>query len=277
MPELPEVETFRRRFLYGVNDSPILVGRRIREAILLWERTLAEPTPAAFKERIKGQFIQDIDRRGKYLLIRLSTDVLVIHLRMSGDLMVEAIDDQAAVHHRLLINLDNESRLAFNDTRKFGRVWLTKDSEAMLSHLGPEPLASAFTTDLLFAKLQTRQRKIKPLLLDQHFLAGMGNIYTDEALFYAGLHPETAANQISFDQTKTLWEGIHAVLSEGIRRNGASIDWVYRGGSFQNYFQVYGRGGESCYKCGTTIERLVVGQRSTHICSKCQPLKRVQV
>lgn len=272
MPELPEVETIRRRFLHGDGQIPSLVGRQILGASLLWDRSLAAPDPEEFKNRIAGQFIRDIGRRGKYLLLLLSSDVLAIHLRMSGDLLVEDDTAPVAKHHRLLLNLDDGTRLAFNDTRKFGRVWLTDDIEVLLSNLGPEPLGDTFTPELFFRKLQARNRQIKPLLLDQNFLAGMGNIYTDEALHYAGIHPKTIARSIPYDKAEKLWAGIRAVLQEGIQRNGSSIDWVYRGGDFQNYFQVYRRTGEACYRCGTPIRRVSLGQRSTHFCPECQPL-----
>jgi formamidopyrimidine-DNA glycosylase len=272
MPELPEIETFRQKFIHGSDDAPSLVGRRIESVMLLWERTLALPSPDEFEARITGQTIRDIDRRGKYLLFRLSDDVLAIHLRMSGDLLVEAITEKIAKHHRLLLNLDDGIRLAFNDTRKFGRVWLTGDANALLSHLGPEPLEAIFTPETFHAKLQNRNRQIKPLLLDQKFLAGMGNIYTDEALHSAGIHPQTIAKNINFEEVEKLWAGIRSVLREGIRRDGSSIDWVYRGGEFQNYFQVYRRTGEGCFRCNTPIERIIVGQRSTHFCPICQPL-----
>ncbi|MFH1633596.1 MAG: bifunctional DNA-formamidopyrimidine glycosylase/DNA-(apurinic or apyrimidinic site) lyase [Chloroflexota bacterium] len=271
MPELPEIETFRRRFLRGDEDTPPLLGRRVTGIDLLWARTLDSPSPEEFEARIVGQSIGDIGRRGKYLLLHLSTDTLAMHLRMSGDLWVEAGAAPVAAHHRLLLNLDGGIRLAFNDTRKFGRVWLLADTETLLGKLGPEPLGDSFTPALFYAGLQTRRRQIKPLLLDQRFLAGMGNIYTDEALHLAGLHPQARSSALTWEQAARLWESIRHVLQEGIRRNGASIDWVYRGGDFQNYFQVYQRTGEPCYKCGTPIERIVVGQRGTHFCPQCQP------
>jgi len=274
MPELPEVETFRLKFLHGRGDSPKLVGKRIEGVSLLWAKTLATPTSQEFDTRIVGQTIVDIERRAKYLLFKLSEDVLAVHLRMSGDLLVESQAEPIAKHHRLLFNLDGGIRLAFNDVRKFGRVWLTDDIHGLLGHLGPEPLEDAFSPDVLFSKLQTRNRQIKPLMLDQHFLAGMGNIYTDEALYLAGIHPQTRANRISLDQAYGLWDAIRKVLTEGIQRNGSSIDWVYRGGDFQNYFQVFRRTGEACFRCSTPIERIIVGQRSTHFCPKCQPCRR---
>lgn len=270
MPELPEVETFRRKFLYGSEEGPSLVGARIVGADLLWARTLAEPEPAVFMRRVAGQTIMDIGRRGKYLLLRLSSDVLAIHLRMSGDLLLEAGEAPVGKHHRLMLNLDDGRRLAFSDTRKFGRVWLTGDIDGLLGHLGPEPLGEEYRAADLYEGLQKRARQIKPLLMDQRFLAGMGNIYTDEALHQARIHPLRKANSLSWEEAQGLWSAMRAVLAEGIRRNGSSIDWVYRGGDFQNCFQVYQRAGEACYRCGTPIERIVVGQRGTHFCPVCQ-------
>jgi formamidopyrimidine-DNA glycosylase len=142
-----------------------------------------------------------------------------------------------------------------------------------LGSLGPEPLDETFTAQDLHRALHARQRQLKPLLLDQSFLAGLGNIYTDEALHLARLHPLTVSNSVSPEQSELLWRSIRQVLQEGILRNGASIDWVYRGGDYQHFFKVYQRTGNPCYNCGTPIERLVVGQRGTHYCPHCQTLK----
>jgi formamidopyrimidine-DNA glycosylase len=276
MPELPEIETFRRTLRDGRSDSPSLLGMQIREARLLWEGTLAEPTPEEFQARITGQTIRDFDRRAKYLLIQLDRDTLVIHLRMSGDLLVEKESDPVPPHHRFLLIFEDHpstgyrTRLAFNDTRKFGRIWLLDDPAPLLEKLGPEPLDDSLTPDIFQALLSTRRRQLKPLLLDQSFIAGLGNIYTDEALHRSRLHPQTLAADLSPAQSTNLLENIRAVLSAGIAANGASIDWVYRGGGFQNQFQVYGRKGEPCYQCEAIIERIVVGQRGTHICPRCQ-------
>jgi formamidopyrimidine-DNA glycosylase len=281
MPELPEIETFRRNLRDGTTDNPSLLGKRIREARLLWDGSLAEPTPEEFRDRITGQTIHDFGRRAKYLLIQLDQDTLVIHLRMSGDLLVESESDPIATHHRLLlIFADHPStgsgggtRLAFNDTRKFGRVWLLDDPTNLFEKLGPEPLDGSLTPEIFHARISRRNRQLKPLLLDQHFIAGLGNIYTDEALHRAGLHPQTLARSLTPAQSTVLLENIRAVLTAGIEANGASIDWVYRGGGFQNQFQVYQRKGKPCYRCGTPIERIVVGQRGTHICPQCQPAR----
>ncbi|MBC8504087.1 MAG: DNA-formamidopyrimidine glycosylase [Chloroflexi bacterium] len=271
MPELPEVETIRNKFRLGTNEIPSLIGKRVTGIDLLWERTLESPTAEEFAIRIVGQSFTDVGRRGKYLLFHLEESTLVIHLRMSGDLWYEKIDDPIAPHHRLLIFIDNDHRLTFNDTRKFGRIWLVEDVEALLSHLGPEPLEKGFTSQDFHQRLGKYRRQLKPLLLDQSFLAGVGNIYADEALHLAKLHPLKRSHTLGVEEATILLDTIRTVLNEGIRRNGSSIDWVYRGGEFQNYFQVYQRTGESCYQCAIPIERITVGQRGTHFCPQCQP------
>jgi formamidopyrimidine-DNA glycosylase len=268
MPELPEVETIIRAL------RPALIGKTILSADLRWKRTLASPSPAKFQKLLPGQQIQDVFRRAKFLAIKLSHSHLIIHLRMSGDLLVILGGYQTGKHDRLILTLSDDVSLVFSDPRKFGRVWLVDDPASVFQDLGPEPLSDEFTPLWLHAALHARHRKLKALLLDQSFLAGLGNIYTDEALHVARLHPLTSSNTISVEQAETLWMAIHQVLEEGIRRNGASIDWVYRGGDFQNHFRVYGRQGEACPVCGTLIERIVVGQRGTHYCPQCQVLTK---
>ena len=267
MPELPEVETFARALKLE------LVGQTIISADLRWARTLAIPSPAEFKKQIIGQEIVDVSRRAKYLVIYLKDYKLLIHLRMSGDLIIRQGKIKAEKHDRLILHLSNQNYLAFNDTRKFGRVWLTDHPDEILGKLGPEPLEKNFTAQWLFENLHARKRSLKPLLLDQTFLAGLGNIYTDECLHIAELHPLASSNNVTKEQAVVLHKAIRAVLKEGIRRNGASIDWVYRGGDFQNYFRVYGREGEPCPVCGTNIQKLIVGQRGTHVCPNCQRLR----
>ena len=265
MPELPEVETIARKL------RPELVGKSILKADLLWSRTLATPTPAKFNKQIQGQEIHAVGRRAKYFVMELTDYHLFVHLRMSGDLYIKEVDATPEKHDRLVLTLTpNGKKLVFNDTRKFGRVWLVQEPDKVIGGLGPEPLSEEFTAQMLYEDLHSRHRRLKPLLLDQSFLAGMGNIYTDEALHKARLHPLASSDSVNREQAQALWEAIREVLQEGIRRNGASIDWVYRGGEFQNYFRVYDRKGQPCPVCGTAIERLVVGQRGTHICPNCQ-------
>jgi formamidopyrimidine-DNA glycosylase len=193
---------------------------------------------------------------------------------MSGDLAIRPGIVDAGTHDRLVLWLGSpegqERSLVFNDTRKFGRVWLTAQPEQVTGRLGPEPLEQEFTPEWLRSALRKRHRQLKPLLLDQTFLAGLGNIYADESLHRARLHPLALSDSVSPRQAARLHAAIQETLREGIRRNGASFDWVYRGGEFQNYFRVYDREGEPCPVCGTPIRKLVVGQRGTHICPHCQ-------
>jgi len=280
MPELPEVETYVRSLRDGSGEYQVsVVGQVIREGVVLWARTLALPSETEFTQRIKGQAITNLERRGKFLDFSLSKDHLLIHLRMSGDLRLEtAVDEndqsrEYKLHDRLALVFTDNTRLVFNDTRKFGRVWLTAVPEEVTGRLGPEPLDRSLDGEAFFQMLTARTRQLKPLLMDQSFLAGLGNIYTDEALHAAKLHPLMNSRDITPAQAEKLLKAIRGVLNEGILRNGASIDWVYRGGDFQNHFRVYGRKGELCPECGAKIERLVVGQRGTHICPGCQALK----
>jgi len=282
MPELPEVETIARTL------RPELVGRKILSADLRWPRTLAAPSPQKFKEQVRGLRITGVSRRAKYLIIELENPKtrqacnLIIHLRMSGDLIVRGGKINPEKHDRLILSLDGNpspgrrgeaQSLVFNDARKFGRAWFTNRPQEVLGKLGPEPFSDGFTPQWLYENLHARHRRLKPLLLDQSFLAGLGNIYTDESLHIAKLHPLALSDSVKPRQAAALRDAIRSVLEEGIRRNGASIDWVYRGGGYQNYFRVYDREGRSCVVCGAAIEKLVVGQRGTHICPKCQKLR----
>lgn len=264
MPELPEVETIARRL------KPDLIGRTIVDADIRWARTIAVPSARQFSERINRQKILDVGRRAKFVNIRLTSFNLLIHLRMSGDLFLRRSNAAPEKHDRLVLKLSGRKSLAFNDTRKFGRVWLITDPAEFFANLGPEPLEKAFTPQWLHAALQSKRRQLKPLLLDQTFLAGLGNIYADESLNMARLHPLRRSDSVTAKQAKALHDAIRTVLQEGIRHNGASIDWVYRGGEFQNYFRVYDREGQPCRNCGAPISRITVGQRGTHYCPNCQ-------
>lgn len=285
MPELPEVETIARSlrnaagfdFTPGqeLNQRPGVVGRVIEGVRVNWPRSVATPPAEEFAQRIAGQVVLGVSRRGKFLLIQLDRDWLLIHLRMSGDIRVEPSDhnlDQP--HDRIILDFRDATRLVFNDTRKFGRLWLVNDPRTVLSKLGPEPLDEDLDAGTFFKLLQARRTAIKPLLMDQRFICGLGNIYTDEALHKARIHPLQKASTLTLDQAGQLLSAIREILSEGIRRNGASIDWVYRGGDFQNQFRVYQRTGKACINCGTPIERIVVAQRGTHFCPRCQLIQQ---
>jgi len=277
MPELPEVETIMRSLRDGGAFGMSIVGKKVSNVEVLWQRSIALPSVDLFCSQLTGQTIQALDRRGKFLLVRFNVDTLLIHLRMSGDLRSEfiSVESPLRTHDRVIINFTDNSRLVFNDTRKFGRVWLTNDAAQVTGELGPEPFSETLTPVVLYEMLHRHQRMLKPLLLDQHFMAGLGNIYTDEALFLAGIHPCTLSSSVTMAQVERLLQAIRKVLNQGIRTNGASIDWVYRGGEFQNHFQVYQRTGEVCAVCGSSIQRIVVGQRGTHFCPICQPLQEV--
>jgi len=284
MPELPEVETIVR------NLRPLLIGKRILNADVHWARTIANPSANQFREQIRGKQIREVSRRGKFLIIELTTLKgarekpynLLIHLRMSGDLAVKKGKIKPGKHDRLILDLSSgrssdsaagrmtKASLVFNDTRKFGRVWLTENMEEVTGRLGPEPLKRDFTAHWLYEALHGRHRQLKPLLLDQTFLAGLGNIYTDESLHKAKLHPLTLSDSVTKKEAEHLHDAIQVILREAIRRNGSSFDRVYRGGEFQNHFRVYDQEGKPCPVCGTLIQKLTVGQRGTHICPNCQ-------
>ncbi len=273
MPELPEVETVVR----GLR-APLL-GRRIERMWHDWPPTIHSPSPPEFAARIAGQEIQAIDRRGKYILIRLGRDTLVIHLKMSGRLYVAAAEAQQEadrwVHVRF--DLDGGGQLRFSDLRKFGRVYLTDDVEALLAHLGPEPFSDAFSPAYFHAGLRGRTRAIKAQLLDQEFVAGVGNIYADEALFRAGIHPATPVDQLTEADAALLQGTIRAALEAGIEHEGASINWYRKAdggkGDSQNHFFVYGRAELPCLECGAPINKIRVAQRGTHFCPACQPAR----
>ncbi len=282
MPELPEVETIARSLRNApdlafshsalLSDRPGVVGRVIADVSVNWQRSIADPDAADFCARIRGQGIVDVSRRGKFLVFQLDADWMLIHLRMSGDIRVEPrIGIPPLAHDRVVFDFMEDARMVFNDTRKFGRVWLVKDKEKILGCLGPEPLLPELTPEAFHQSLLRHGRAVKSVIMDQKFLAGMGNIYTDEALHLARIHPLEKASSLDAGRTEALLRAIRVVLEDGISRNGASIDWVYRGGDFQNYFRVYQRTGESCPDCGAKIERIVLSQRGTHFCPSCQP------
>jgi formamidopyrimidine-DNA glycosylase len=271
MPELPEVECIARVLRRGTADFPPLTGRRIERVSLRWPRHIAQPSPSTFRRNIRGRTILDVQRRGKYLVFPLDKYTMLIHLRMSGDLSMAPSSADVGRFDRTVFLLEDQWELRFSDARKFGKISLVSDPQRVLGKLGPEPLDKGFTAKELASSLSRRRRAIKPLLLDQSFLAGMGNIYVDEGLFLAGLHPLRRTDSMLEQEAHSLWRGIRAALRAGLRHNGASIDWVYRGGDYQNQFRVYQRTGEPCYKCKTAIQRIVVAQRGTHFCPQCQP------
>jgi formamidopyrimidine-DNA glycosylase len=274
MPELPEVETVARLL------RPRIVGRRIVAASVAWRRTLGGMSVAAFSRAVCGARIANVERRAKYVVMSLEPHgALVGHLRMTGRMHVEARGWDPGKFAKVRLDLDDGTAFHFIDVRKFGRLMYAAEPAKLLAELGPEPLSDAFTAEWLFEALRDRRRRLKPLLLDQTFLAGLGNIYVDEALHRARLHPLQSSQRIERTAVHALHAAVRSVLREAIDREGSSFDTFYRTpegnpGSFQDQFQVYGRTGEPCHTCGTPIRRLVVGQRGTHVCPKCQRAPR---
>ncbi len=274
MPELPEVETVVR----GLREP--LLGARIESMWQDWEPAIQGLAPEEFAARIAGQRVTAVERRGKYILIALEHDTLVIHLKMSGRLYLARADERNEadkwVHARF--DLEDGRQLRFSDLRKFGRLYLSDDVGALLAHLGPEPLSDDFTLAVFRDGLRGRTRAIKALLLQQEFVAGVGNIYADEALFGAGIHPATPAGAISHAVAGRLRNTIREALRTGIRHEGASINWYRKAdggkGSSQEHFFVYGREGLPCRKCGTAINKIRLAQRGTHFCPACQPARK---
>ncbi len=269
MPELPEVETVVRAL-----REP-LIGRTITGVWSDWPKQIITPPLPELEARINGRRVESIDRRGKYLLFTLSEgETLIIHLKMTGHLAV--VDDAAPtdpwVH--TAFPLDDGRTLRFRDMRKFGRVYLVRDPDDIIGPLGPEPLEDAFTVDVLRERLAGRKRVLKPLLLDQTFIAGVGNIYADESLFRAGLLPTRRSDTLTDAEIVKLHEAIRHVLQLGIDREGASISSYVKPdgekGDMQNEVMVFRRTGYACYVCGAPVERMVLGGRSTHFCAVCQ-------
>lgn len=278
MPELPEVETVARTL------APQIVGKRIVDIERLdWERMVETPPVADFRALLPGRAILDVGRRAKWVLITLDAGwTLAVHLRMSGNLIVVEADYEADHHTHLILALDSGQRILFRDIRKFGRVRLLDQhglAQLSASH-GHEPLTDDFTVATLRDLLAGRSTKIKPLLLDQARIAGMGNIYTDEALWRSGISPLRSAGSLSNDEIVRLYEAIRHVLALGLEYGGSTLR-DYRNsfgerGQTQEHFNVYGRAGKPCPRCGTSIERIVVAQRGTHICPTCQQSEQAE-
>jgi formamidopyrimidine-DNA glycosylase len=270
VPELPEVETIVR----GLRAP--LIGRTVSGFWTDWPRQIVTPEPDALALRIRGRTFEKVGRRGKYLVFELDQgEVLIIHLKMSGQLSIQPQSEAADKYVHTVFRLEGGDELRFRDVRKFGRVYLLTDPNRVLGPLGPEPLSAAFTVDWLSERLRARKRVLKPLLLDQTFIAGIGNIYADEALFRAAIRPDRRSDSLGRQEAGALHKAIQTVLQMGIARQGASIDGAYRqpdgsGGQMQETFAAYGRAGEPCLRCGRPIERIILGGRSTHFCSGCQ-------
>jgi formamidopyrimidine-DNA glycosylase len=269
MPELPEVETIKNELM------PHVLGHKIVDVTLFWERMVQNKSVEEFRSRLIGQEITGLDRRGKYLLFELgSGEVMVIHLRMSGSLLLA--DRSDGKYTRAVFHLDNGTKLCFRDPRKFGVIWVAENKDFVDARLGPEPLGSEFTVEAMAGLLHNRTAPVKALLIDQLFIAGIGNMYADEALFAAGIHPLRAGGSLSQEEVKRLHHAIREVLESAIGNKGASIVSYYRPGgelgtAHYKFKVAHGRG-KRCSNCGTPIERIKVRNRGTYFCPRCQPL-----
>jgi len=268
MPELPEVETIRRDLIRDVK------GKRIKDVEILNPRVIKEPAPAEFKKRLKGATFKDFLRRAKVLAGRVSTgEYLVVHLRMTGQLIYSAQREEKA---RVIFALSDGRYLSFNDQRLFAELRLVGDWQKLkfVRELGIEPLEKEFTAQRFKEMLKDKKTKIKPLLMDQTFIAGIGNLYAQEALFSAGILPERPANKLKGQEVKKLHGAIQKALREGIRHRGSSIDEYVNGrgkkGAYHLRLKVYDREDEPCPRCKAKIKKIKLGGRGTCFCSRCQ-------
>jgi len=265
LPELPEVETVRRKL------APVLTGRKLKRVRIDDLRLTRPYDPVHVAAELQGEKVDTVDRRGKYLILRFASGrALLVHLRMTGSFHV----DEEASHERAVVELDDKRRVSYRDVRRFG-TWLLLEPDEVQPYLdakvGEEPLDALFTVAHLTDRLATRKAPIKAALLDQRTLAGLGNIYTDEALWWARIHPLRPAESLERDEVRHLHRAIRRALERGIARQGADLgDGVYRGGRMQQEFKVYGREGEPCDRCGTPLAKTRVGGRGTWFCPECQ-------
>lgn len=269
MPELPEVETYVQEL------RPQLAGKRVTGGQVFWPRVIARPDASLFVDLLRGRRFERFNRRGKYMLFGLeSGESLIVHLRMTGEVRVHPPTVEPDKHTHLLLHLDSGERLHYRDPRKFGRLWLVADPEDVLHRLGPEPLDESFRAEELGRRLAGRTASIKALLLNQAILAGVGNIYADEALFLAGIDPRRGGGELTGAEVERLHGAVRSVLRAAIAGRGSSLqNYAPPGGergSFQESHRVFRRTGQPCDTCGAPIERIVLAQRSTHFCPQCQ-------
>jgi len=273
VPELPEVETIRSKL------APVLTGRRFESVTILDPRLVRPYEPAEVAAELTGEHVASVERRGKYLIVRFESGrVLLIHLRMTGSLRHGDAGRAEDAHRRAVVRLDDGSDVVYRDVRRFGTWLLLEPDEVepyLGARLGEEPLDALFTAARLGERLAGRRAPLKAALLDQRTLAGMGNIYVDEALWRARLHPLRPAHTIDRNELRRLHRGVRAALDAGLARQGSTLR-DYRqpdgtAGSMQHEFRVYGRGGEPCDRCGTPIAKTRVAGRGTWFCPVCQP------
>ncbi len=276
MPEMPEVESIRRTLNKNIRD------KNIKSINILLPRLIKFPDPDIYKHRVTGNKINNLTRRGKYLIMHLDNGVMAIfHLRMTGRLCYVKKGTSEDKYKRIIFNLDNNDKLIYADTRTLGTLYAIKPEEinkiSGLYTLGCEPLSKEFTLKYLREKLKNSHGKIKPFLLNQKNIAGLGNIYVDESLFLSGINPKQNCNTVSLNQIKLLHTAINKVIGDGIRDGGTTFRDYVNGdgnkGAHQNNLFVYGRDKMACQKCGTIIEKIKVGGRGTCYCPKCQKLR----
>ncbi len=273
MPELPEVETVRRRL------EPVLTGRRFERVEISDPRLVRPHEPDEVAAELQGERVASVERRGKYLILRFETDrVLLIHLRMTGSLRHSSAGLDDDPHRRALVKLDDGSDVAYRDVRRFGTWLLLEPGELdayLAPRLGEEPLDAPFTAARLGQLLARRRAPVKAALLDQRTLAGMGNIYVDEALWRAKIHPLRPAESLEPNELRRLHRAVRTSLEHGLARQGSTLrDYKLpdgASGSMQHEFKVYGRGGEPCDRCATPIAKIRVAGRGTWFCPTCQP------
>jgi formamidopyrimidine-DNA glycosylase len=275
MPELPEVETVRKTLKMLVSN------KQIENITVHWPKIIKNPVEVEqFIDALKGETIEDVGRRGKFLIIYTTTFALVSHLRMEGKYGLYPKEEPYDKHTHVIFHFTDGSELRYRDVRKFGTMHLYKKGEEFqkppLIDLGPEPFSEDFTKEYLSDKLIKTNRKIKPALLDQKVFVGLGNIYVDEALFRSGIHPERIANSLSEKELTLLHQEIVKTLDEAVKKGGSTIRSYVNSqgeiGMFQLELFAYGRNGEECKRCGTPLEKMKVGGRGTHFCPKCQKL-----
>lgn len=270
MPELPEVETTRRGL------APLVCGATVA-AVVVRNRALRQPIPRDLARKLTGRRIDAIERRGKYLLFRAGDGTLIVHLGMSGRLWVVPADAAPARHDHFDLALAGGRTVRLRDPRRFGLVlWQTGDplKHPLLRDIGPEPLSDALTAEWLYRQTRARGGAIKTALMDSHLVAGVGNIYANEALFRARINPKLPARRIGLARYALLVDKIRATLTEAIEAGGSSlrdyVDSAGKAGFFQDHFLVYDRAEEPCFTCGAEIRGLTLGQRSTYYCPRCQ-------
>lgn len=270
MPELPEVETSRR----GI--EPHILGQKIKQVVIR-QKQLRWPIPSAITRQLVSQTIDEVDRRGKYLLLKTEAGTLIIHLGMSGSLRILPAATPAEKHDHFDLVFENGILLRLRDPRRFGAVlWTRKDplKHKLISSLGPEPLESEFNADYLHQQGRHRKTAIKNLIMNSQVVVGVGNIYANESLFLAGINPKRPANRISHQRYQQLVEAIKQVLQLAIKQGGTSLrDFTREDGNpgyFQQTLSVYGREGLPCPNCGHPIKQFTQGQRSTYYCPHCQ-------